>query len=109
MFQALCAAVFLPVLVAGAGSAAAEPVSPQRQQELIYLLHQDCGSCHGMTLRGGLGRSLLPAALAGKSPRYLQQVISKGVPDKAMPPWEDILPAQEIDFLVTYLQQGAAR
>ena len=26
-----------------------------RQEELIYRLRQDCGSCHGMTLKGGLG------------------------------------------------------
>ena len=45
--------------------AAAEP-SPARQKELIHLVRQDCGSCHGMTLQGGLGPALLPATLADK-------------------------------------------
>jgi protein NirF len=43
--------IAVPCLVGIAGIAAAEP-SPARQQELIHLVRQDCGSCHGMTLRG---------------------------------------------------------
>ena len=34
-----------------------------RQAELRYLLKQDCGSCHGMTMKGGLGPALLPQTL----------------------------------------------
>ena len=73
-----------------------------------YLLHQDCGSCHGMTLKGGLGPSLLPEALAGKPAGYLRHVIANGVAEKAMPPWSAILLPGEIDFLVQYLTEGAA-
>jgi cytochrome c55X len=87
----------------GTAVGAVESVSSQRQQELVYLLHQDCGSCHGMTLKGGLGPSLLPEALAAKPAQYLRQVISNGVPEKAMPPWKDILKPEEIEFLVLYL------
>ena len=83
---------------------ASDAINAQRQQELEYLLHQNCGSCHGMTLKGGLGPSLLPAALAGKPDDYLRHVIAKGVPGKAMPPWENILELAEIDFLVEYLR-----
>ena len=96
----------LLVVVLSACSAAVgavESVSSQRQQELVYLLRQDCGSCHGMTLKGGLGPSLLPEALAAKPAEYLRQVISNGVPEKAMPPWKDILKPEEIEFLVLYL------
>lgn len=106
MFPILFAIVLYSGLLAGTGASAAEPPDPQRQEELVYLLHQDCGSCHGMTLKGGLGPSLLPEALMGKPDEYLQRVISKGVPGKAMPPWEGILTAEEIDFLVSYLQTG---
>jgi cytochrome c55X len=102
--QFLYTVIFFSTLVAG--SSATELPAQQRQEELVYLLHQDCGSCHGMTLQGGLGPSLLPVALAGKPAEYLRQVISKGIPEKAMPPWENILTPGEIDFLVTYLQQG---
>jgi len=87
---------------------AAETPGLQRQEELIYLLHQDCGSCHGMTLKGGLGPSLLPQALEGKPASYLRHVIAKGVPGKAMPPWENILEPAEIDFLVEHLSKPAS-
>ena len=77
----------ITLLLLFASAAAAQP-SEQRQADLVYLLHQDCGSCHGMTLKGGLGPSLLPEALEGKPASYLRHVISKGVPGRAMPPWE---------------------
>ena len=107
MLRVLFVIVLLSQTLAAIGASAADPLSQQRQEELVYLLRQDCGSCHGMTLKGGLGPSLLPQALAGKPDHYLQQVISKGVPGKAMPPWENILTPEEISFLVTYLQTGS--
>lgn len=88
--------------LAHAGSA----LEQSRQDELRYLLHQDCGSCHGMTLKGGLGPSLLPEALAGKPDEYLHRVISDGVPAKAMPPWNTILSPEDIDYLVYLLTRG---
>ncbi len=52
-------AVFLgAALVAAFASASeAKPVAPeaQRARELIHIVRQDCGSCHGLTLAGGLG------------------------------------------------------
>ena len=39
-------------------SATAEAVTAERQTELRNLVHQDCGSCHGMRLTGGLGPAL---------------------------------------------------
>jgi cytochrome c55X len=81
-------------------------LSPARQQELIHLLIQDCGSCHGLTLEGGLGPALLPKALVGKPPAWLSQVILDGIPDTAMPPWRSILTETEVDWLVIIMQQG---
>lgn len=103
-------ALYLAASVAcGGGIAIASEIpSQQRQQELLYLLRQDCGSCHGMTLKGGLGPSLLPAALDGKPAEYLREVIARGVPGTAMPPWENILQSGEIDFLVAYLTRPSA-
>ncbi|MEH6584279.1 MAG: cytochrome c [Halioglobus sp.] len=101
LFQRIHKTVLLALCLTGAGASAS--VSEQRQQELIYLLHQDCGSCHGMTLKGGLGPSLLPAALKSRPDDYLRHVIAKGVPEQAMPPWEAILSAEDIDFLVQHL------
>ena len=35
-------------------------VGPERAEKLEHILIQDCGSCHGLTMKGGLG-SPLPA------------------------------------------------
>lgn len=83
-------------------------IDKARQQELRYLLKHDCGSCHGMRLKGGLGPSLLPEALAGKPGLYLKQVISKGMPGSAMPPWEKMLSEADIDYLVSLLLTAPA-
>jgi cytochrome c55X len=97
--------IAVPCLVGIAGIAAAEP-SPARQQELIHLVRQDCGSCHGMTLQGGLGPALLPATLADKPAEGLVATIVHGRPGTAMPPWSRFLAEDEAQWIVTRLLQG---
>lgn len=85
--------------------APAQP-SPGRQAELLALLDQDCGSCHGMTRKGGLGPPLLPEALAGKSDAALVAVILQGSTRQPMPPWGFFLDAEEAAWLVDVLRAG---
>ena len=85
--------------------AAAEP-SPARQKELIHLVRQDCGSCHGMTLQGGLGPALLPATLAEKPVEGLVATIIGGRPGTPMPPWHRFLAEDEAQWIVTKLMAG---
>ncbi len=80
--------------------------SPQRQQALLHLLKQDCGSCHGMTLKGGLGPALEPEALQDKPTELLIYTILFGRPGTAMPPWQAFLTEQEAHWLTVQLQQG---
>jgi cytochrome c55X len=87
------------------GAAVAEP-SPERRAELIYLLRQDCGSCHGMTLKGGLGPPLLPMALAGKDEAVLVDTVLKGVPGTPMPPWAFEIARSEARWLIENLKRG---
>lgn len=75
-------------------------VSTERQTALIHLLRHDCGSCHGMTLKGGLGPSLLPGNLRSRDPAYLRHIISDGIDGTAMPPWSPLLTEDDIDYLV---------
>jgi len=97
--------IVLAVAVIVPGSAIAEP-PVSRQTELIYLLRQDCGSCHGMTLKGGLGPSLLPAAIAGRPDDVLANVILHGVPGTPMPPWDFEISREEAEWLVHRLKEG---
>ena len=86
--------------------ALAGTVTAARQQELVHLLYQDCGSCHGMRLTGGLGPALTPAALAGKSRQLLLDTIRLGRSGTPMPPWGQLLPDDDIAWLVDYLMQA---
>ncbi|MGR2689738.1 c-type cytochrome [Pelomicrobium sp. P1] len=87
-------------------SAAGEAPSPARQGELLALLRHDCGSCHGLTLRGGLGPPLLPSALSGKDPQGLAAAILHGRPGTAMPPWSRFLSEDEAAWLAHRLLEG---
>jgi len=73
---------------------------------LIQFLKQDCGSCHGMTLQGGLGPALLPESLAEKPDDVLITTIHKGRPGTAMPPWDSFLSRDEAAWLVAQLRAG---
>jgi cytochrome c55X len=77
-----------------------------RQAELIYRLQQDCGSCHGLTLKGGLGPALLPADLEGKTDDALVEIILEGVPGTPMPPWNFEIGRDEAQWLVQQLRKG---
>ncbi len=88
------------------GSAWAQAPAPQRMQELTRMVRQDCGSCHGMRLTGGLGPALTPAALEHKPPPYLQHVILHGIPGTPMPPWSALLSPTEAQWIAEQLWQG---
>lgn len=103
--------VTLGLLLSAALQADTPTVDQQRRMELAYLLKHDCGSCHGMQLKGGLGPPLLPKNLENKPDLYLKHVISQGMPGTAMPPWGPLLSEADIDYLVYLLthQEGSAR
>ena len=100
---------FLSLLISTlvfSNSAIANDPSPQRQQQLQNMLKHDCGSCHGLTLKGGLGPSLLPDALKNKTDDFLVQTIQEGRKGTAMPPWKPFMTEQETLWLVrTQLKQ----
>lgn len=93
-------------LVAAVPALAGEAPPPGRRAELTYLLRQDCGSCHGMTLKGGLGPSLLPEALEGKGAESLAYIILYGVRGTPMPPWAGELSPEEARWLAETLKTG---
>lgn len=77
-----------------------------RQQELTHLLKQDCGSCHGMTLKGGLGTPLTPDVLADRPDELLYVTIMQGRPGTPMPPWQGILSQEDTRWLIKLLRRG---
>ncbi|MBT5374479.1 MAG: cytochrome c [Rhodospirillaceae bacterium] len=91
-----------------AALALAEP-HQARQAELLHLLRQDCGACHGMTLKGGLGLPLLPESLDGKSDDSLAAIILDGVPNTPMPPWRSEISPEEAIWLVRRMKEGITK
>lgn len=85
---------------------ASASIDATRRVELVTLVRQDCGSCHGLTLRGGLGPPLLPADMKDKPADYLRTVILHGMPNTAMPPWQRFLSEAEVQWIVSNLQKG---
>ncbi len=81
-------------------------ISSVRQKELVHLVRQDCGSCHGMLLTGGLGLPLTPQALRDKPFEGLVATVYYGRPGTAMPPWRSIITEQEAEWIVRQLMAG---
>jgi cytochrome c55X len=109
---ALPALALLLLLLVASPLAIAEPVppvaapSPERQKALVHLVRQDCGSCHGMTLQGGLGPALTPAALHDRPADSLVATIYGGRPGTPMPPWHRFLSEAEAEWIVQQLLIG---
>jgi cytochrome c55X len=90
--------------LAFAGDNDAPPLT--RQHELLRLLHQDCGSCHGLRLTGGLGPALTAGALKDKPDASLVATIVAGRRGTPMPPWQPFMTEEEARWLVTRLKEG---
>lgn len=90
------------------GVAFAAPAEPgaMRRNELVRLVRNDCGSCHGMQLTGGLGLPLTPAALRDKPDSGLVATILYGRPGTPMPPWQSFLSEAEAEWIVENLKKG---
>lgn len=86
--------------------ALADP-APARQAELKELVAEDCGSCHGMTRKGGLGSPLLPEAMAALSDEAIVATILDGRPGTPMPPWRNLLSAEDAAWIARYLKGQA--
>jgi cytochrome c55X len=97
-------AALLLAAVAQAAPAADPPAA--RQKALVHLVREDCGSCHGLTLKGGLGPPLTPDALKGKDAKMLVSTLLFGRGGTPMPPWQPFLSESEAEWIVQQLQRG---
>lgn len=100
------AVLALSSLVSPAEADTGAAPSPARQKELVHLVRQECGFCHGLRLTGGLGSPLTAQAMLGKPAETLEAVIRYGIPGTAMPGWEPFLTEPETRWIVQNLQQG---
>lgn len=106
--RAACGLAIAVLLATAAGAGADEP-GGARRAALLHLLKHDCGSCHGLTRKGGLGPPLLPDRLAARPREALVAAILDGVAGTPMPPWRGELTADEASWLVHVLREGEAQ
>lgn len=91
-------------------------VSDERVREGERLFQENCAFCHaadgsGMNWIGSFleprPRDLRDArAMAGMSPQRLREAIAAGVPGTAMPAWEMVLSAEQIDAVAAYVERA---
>lgn len=80
------------------------------------LYRQNCRFCHGDNGRGRnwIGTFLepkagdLPRAVANRPADRLRRLVQDGIEGTAMPAWRHVLTREEIDQVVTYLQEAFA-
>ena len=104
--KTLCLTFIFSLLSYSPVNAQAEALTQERKAELKNLLVQDCGSCHGMTMKGGLGPALTPDVLNNKSRQMVEMTITHGRPGTPMPPWKNILTKQDINWIIDTLYAG---
>ena len=75
-------------------------------KELVRMVRHDCGSCHGLTLKGGLGKPLLPENLSDRDAETIAHIILDGIPGTPMPPWRGILSEGDALWIARKLKEG---
>ena len=98
----------LGLALLAASSAQAQTPAPDnaRQSALVRMVRQDCGSCHGLYLTGGLGPALTRTALADKPLDFLAATIYGGRPGTPMAPWKAMLSEADALWIAEQLLAG---
>ena len=104
-FSALAASLLLAAGLLAPSVEASDAISLERKAALDHLLLHDCGSCHGLTMKGGLGPALTAERLAAFADEDLIAVILEGRPGTPMPPWETQLSHAEAAWLVRRMRE----
>jgi cytochrome c oxidase cbb3-type subunit III len=79
--------------------------NPEEMKSARANFETKCFSCHGVKGQGGIGPNLTDDYwLHGAKLTEIRAVISGGVLDKGMPPWESSLSSKEMDSLAAYIR-----
>jgi len=84
--------------------AQADEPGPERQAQLIRMVRQDCGSCHGIQLTGGLGPELTQARMLDIPFDSLLATIYNGRPGTPMPGWKSMISEADATWIARQLQ-----
>lgn len=80
----------------------------EKQKTGQAVFQAKCASCHGAQGQGGIGPNLTDDYwLHGNKMTQVLATISKGVPDKGMPPWGAMMSAAEIQDVTVFIRKIA--
>ncbi len=96
----------LMLLLGAALPPAVQAGEPARRDTLVRMVRQDCGSCHGMRLTGGLGPAITREALADWPLDSLVATIYQGRPGTPMPGWRSMISEAEARWIAEQLRRG---
>lgn len=85
---------------------AAEAIDATHQARLVRMVRQDCGSCHGIQLTGGLGPALTRDRMTEIPLDSLVAIIYQGRPGTPMPGWKTMLTEADATWIALRLQAG---
>ncbi len=83
---------------------AAKPAHPDTIEQGHHLFNSQCAHCHGEDAGAEDEYYNLPQLLIDKNDAFFFATVSKGLPDKGMPPWKDLLKPHDIANLLAYLR-----
>ncbi len=106
LISALLAAAPACAQLLPAAVAESSVTDPARQQALVRMVRQDCGSCHGMQLTGGLGPALTREAMADLPFDSVVASIVHGRPGTPMPGWKTLLSTADASWIAQQLKAG---
>ena len=112
MFRSALVLIAAGALLASAGHAkdfksdAPASIDGARQAQLIRMVRQDCGSCHGIQLTGGLGPELTQARMLDIPFDSLLATIYNGRPGTPMPGWKSMISEADATWIARQLQAG---
>ena len=98
--------ILVIVALFGGNARAGGELSVAEIARLSNMVRQDCGSCHGLTLKGGLGRPLTAEHLAGMDRETVRDIILFGINETPMPGWLGLLSESEADWIARALKTG---
>jgi len=100
------AAILFAALLSASGASATDYTALSGDR-LAEFVRQDCGSCHGLTMKGGLGRPLTADRLTHFDVESIRDIVIDGIPGTAMPPWAGILTDEQADWIARRLKEGS--
>jgi cytochrome c55X len=101
--------VLATLVAAPAAIVSAQGEETAASARLSSLVRQDCGSCHGLTLKGGLGKPLTAESLEAWDRDQLAAIILDGVPGTPMPPWRPLLTEADARAIADMLKEGTLK